>query len=112
MHMAQKVKVLLIDDIDGSDADETVSFAVDGVSYEIDLNAANAAELRDALARWIGHARKSGGRRTPARRSAAASSSSGGDTGPIREWARANGYKVSDRGRIPADVREAYTAAH
>lgn len=111
--MAQKVKVLLIDDIDGSDAEETVSFAVDGVSYEIDLNAANAAELREAFARWIGHARKSGGRRAPARRSSSASSSStGSETGPIREWARANGYKVSDRGRIPADIREAYAAAN
>lgn len=109
--MAQKVKVLLIDDIDGSDAEETLSFAVDGVSYEIDLNAANAAELREAFARWIGHARKSGGRRSPARRSSSSSSSSG-DTGPIREWARANGYKVSDRGRIPADIRDAYDAAN
>lgn len=109
--MAQKVKVLLIDDLDGSDADETISFAVDGVSYEIDLNSAHAAELREAFARWIGHARRAGGRRRTTRRSAA-SSSAGGETAAIREWARANGYKVSDRGRIPADIREAYAAAH
>lgn len=112
--MAQKIKVLLIDDLDGSDAEETISFAVDGVSYEIDLNEANAAELREAFARWTGHARKAGGRRTTGRRASAASasSSSGGDTGAIREWARANGYKVSDRGRVSAEVREAYAAAH
>lgn len=109
--MAQKVKVLLIDDLDGSDADETISFAVDGVSYEIDLNAEHAGELREAFAKWIGHARRSGGRRRAAtgRRSTGAT---GGDTAAIREWARENGYKVSDRGRVPADVREAYDAAH
>lgn len=107
--MAQKVKVLLIDDLDGSDADETISFAVDGVTYEIDLNAENAAELREAFAKWIGHARKAGGRRTTRR---AASSSGGGNTAAIREWARDNGYKVSDRGRVSAEIREAYAAAH
>jgi len=111
--MAQKVKVLLIDDLDGSDADETISFAVDGVTYEIDLNAEHAAELRDAFARWIGHARRSGGRRTATRRAASSSAPSGsGDTGAIREWARENGYKVSDRGRVSAEIREAYAAAH
>lgn len=107
--MAQKVKVLLIDDLDGSDADETISFAVDGVTYEIDLNAENAAELREAFAKWIGHARKAGGRRTTRR---ASSSSGGGNTAAIREWARDNGYKVSDRGRVSAEIREAYAAAH
>lgn len=109
--MAQKVKVLLIDDLDGSDADETISFAVDGVSYEIDLNSANASELREAFAKWTGHARRSGGRRTT-RRATGASASRGGDTAAIREWARANGHKVSDRGRVSAEVREAYAAAH
>jgi hypothetical protein len=111
--MAQKVKVLLIDDLDGSDADETISFAVDGATYEIDLNAEHAAELREAFARWIGHARRSGGRRSGPRRAAAGSAPSrNGDTGAIREWARENGYKVSDRGRVSAEIREAYTAAH
>lgn len=111
--MAQKVQVLLIDDLDGSDASETVSFAVDGVSYEIDLNDKNAADLREAFATWIGHARKSGGKRTAARRSSSSrSSAAGSDTGAIREWARSNGYKVSDRGRVSAEIREAYAAAH
>ncbi|GAB2605161.1 histone-like nucleoid-structuring protein Lsr2 [Pseudactinotalea suaedae] len=112
--MAQKVKVLLIDDLDGSDADETISFAVDGVTYEIDLNAEHAAELREAFARWIGHARRSGGRRSATTRRAASGSAPArsGDTGAIREWARENGYKVSDRGRVSAEIREAYAAAH
>lgn len=112
--MAQKVKVLLIDDLDGSEADETISFAVDGVSYEIDLNSTHAAELRETFAKWIGHARKAGGRRSTPRRSSSTSSSSsrGGDTAAIREWARANGYQVSDRGRVSAEIREAYAAAH
>jgi hypothetical protein len=109
--MAQKVTVQLVDDIDGSEASETISFAVDGVTYEIDLSENNAAELREAFARWIGHARKSGGRRTTSKRSASGSAS-GPDSGVLREWARANGYKVSDRGRVPAEIRDAYAAAH
>lgn len=108
--MAQKVRVLLIDDLDGSDAVETISFAVDGVTYEIDLNEKNAGDLRDAFAPWIGHARRSGGRRSAGRRSS--SSARNGDTAAIREWARSNGYEVSDRGRVPAEIREAYTAAN
>lgn len=107
--MAQKIRMLLIDDLDGSEASETISFAVDGVSYEIDLNAQNASELRDAFARWTGHARKAG-RRTTGRRGASANR--GGDTGAIREWARSNNYQVSDRGRVSAEIREAYAAAH
>lgn len=110
--MAQKVKILLIDDLDGSDADETISFAVDGVSYEIDLNNEHASELREAFSRWIGHARRAGGRRSTGRRGGAGSSARSGDTGAIREWARENGYKVSDRGRVSAEIREAYAAAH
>ena len=112
--MAQKVNIVLVDDLDGSDATETVSFGLDGTSYEIDLNDGNAASLRDALATYVGHARKVAGARRGARRSAASSSSSNG--GPsakeVREWARANGHDVPDRGRVSADVRQAYDAAH
>lgn len=107
--MAQKVNIILVDDIDGSDAEETVSFALDGTSYEIDLNAKNAAALRDALAGYIGHARKvtaTRGRKTKS------SSTSGPSAAELREWARSNGYEVSDRGRVPAEVREAFDAAH
>ena len=115
--MAQKVQVVLIDDIDGGDADETVTFALDGVTYEIDLNADNAAKLRDALAVWVGNARRVSGRSSSGRsstsgRSAGRRSSGGEDTAAIREWAKGNGYQVSERGRISAEVREAYAKAH
>src|SRR4051794_15327042 len=114
--MAQKVQVVLIDDLDGGDATETVSFGLDGATYEIDLSEQNARQLRDALAPWVGNARRvSGGRggRPAARR--VGSSSGGGsstDTTAIRSWAKDNGYKVSERGRISAEVQEAYAAAH
>ena len=106
--MAQKVNIILVDDLDGSEADETVSFALDGTSYEIDLNEKNAAKLRDALSGYIGHARKVSSTRK--RRSSAASS--GPSARELRDWARSNGYEVSDRGRVPAEVREAFAAAH
>lgn len=110
--MAQKTIVILTDDIDGGEADETVSFSLDGVSYEIDLNAENAAKLRDAFSYWVGHARRQGGRRATGRRRPAGGGGalSRSESAEIREWARANGFKVSDRGRIPAEVREAYDA--
>jgi hypothetical protein len=108
--MAQKVNIILVDDLDGSEADETVSFALDGTSYEIDLNDKNAAKLRDALSGYIGHARKVS--TTRKRRSSASSSSSGPSARELRDWARSNGYEVSDRGRVPAEVREAFEAAH
>lgn len=110
--MAQKVQVLLLDDIDGSVAAETVIFALDGISYELDLTAAHAAELRAALASWVGHARKTGARsRTTAPR-AARSGAARGDAQAIRDWANAHGHSVSERGRISAAVRAAYDAAH
>lgn len=103
--MAQRVNIVLVDDIDGSDAAETVAFGLDGTSYEIDLSEKNAAKLRDALAGYVGHARKvGGGRRTRSARAA----TSGASAKEIREWARANGHQVPDRGRIPADVRAAF----
>lgn len=112
--MAQKVNIVLVDDIDGSDATQTVTFGLDGASYEIDLNDANAAALREALAPYVGHARKvgrgGGAKRSGAR--TAGSSASGASAKEIREWARDNGHAVPERGRIPADVREAYDAAH
>ncbi|PFG44391.1 Lsr2 protein [Isoptericola jiangsuensis] len=111
--MVQKTKVVLIDDIDGTEGDETVTFALDGVTYEIDLTAKHAAELRESFATWIGHARKSGPR-------AAARTTSSARRGrtdreqlqKIREWARDNGHTVNERGRIPSKVLEAYEAAH
>lgn len=111
--MAQKVNIVLVDDIDGSDADETVTFGLDGSAYEIDLTSANAAKLRDALAPYVGHARKVGGSRRPARgRAASAPSSAGASAREVREWARENGMDVPERGRVSAEVRQAYDAAH
>lgn len=113
--MAQKVQVILIDDVDGGEADETLTFALDGVTYEIDLNTENAAKLRDAMATWIGHARRVTGRAASggARRGTARRQAGGGsDTAAIRAWARENGHQVSERGRISAEVMEAYAAAH
>ncbi len=109
--MAQKVNIVLVDDLDGTEATETVSFGLDGTTYEIDLNDANAAALREALSGYVGHARKvtGGGRRT--RRSSGGSSSSS-NTKDVREWAKSQGMDVSERGRISADVQQAYDAAH
>jgi len=109
--MAQKVQVILVDDLDGGSADETVSFALDGVAYEIDLSDKNAAAFRDSLAQYVGLSRRVGGRAAAGR---GTSRRKGGDnrTAQIREWARSNGHKVNERGRIPATVVEAYDKAH
>lgn len=108
--MAQRVEVILVDDIDGGDAVETVVFSVDGTAYEIDLSAANAQKLRDDFATWTGHARRSSG---GARKSAAGvRRARRSDLAQIREWARSKGHKVSDRGRVSADIQKAYDDAH
>jgi hypothetical protein len=113
--MAQKTRVILVDDIDGeeiTDGGETLQFGLDGVTYEIDLNDKNAAKLRDALSFYIAHARRVGGRRQTSRSGGGTASARGSDLQKIREWAKENGYKVSDRGRISKEVQEAYAAAH
>jgi Lsr2 len=117
--MAQKTIVALIDDLDGGDADESVSFGLDGATYDIDLAEKNATTLREALAPFVASARRTGGRATRRGSKTAALTTTtarrtGGteDTGAIREWARANGYTVSDRGRIAATVTDAYHQAH
>ena len=110
--MAQKVNIVLVDDIDGSDATETVTFGLDGTTYEIDLNDTHAAALRDALATYVGHGRKVGAGPRRSGRKSAASSTSGPSAKEIRDWARSNGHDVPDRGRVSAEVREAYDAAH
>ena len=108
--MAKRTVVALEDDLDGSPADETVTFGLDGVSYEIDLSAANAAALRETLARWTGVAERVGGRRSVKRRGSGAVKRGNGAV--VREWARANGHDVSDRGRVPASIQDAYDKAH
>ena len=109
--MAQRVHVVLVDDLDGGDATETVSFGLDGVDYEIDLSDKHAGELREALALYLGHARRVGGRRKSAGKAAPAAKG-GASAADIRDWARDNGWDVPARGRVSADVREAYAAAH
>jgi hypothetical protein len=111
--VAQKMLVILEDDIDGGAAQETITFALDGTTYEIDLNAANAAALRDAFAPFVGAARKAGRGRGPSvSRPRRASAGRPADLTAVREWARSNGHQVSDRGRISAAVQKAYDAAH
>ena len=117
--MARKVQVILSDDLDENvAADETVSFSLDGTSYEIDLSDKNAQDLRDAFSRYVQAARKVGrgsGRASGGGRSRATGGGGRMDreqAGAIRDWARKNGHAVSDRGRIPASVVEAYEAAH
>ena len=127
--MAQKVVVSLVDDLDESVADETVEFGIDGASYEIDLSEDNASALRDTLADYVAHARRHSGRESggrPAGRSTSTGSAASGSAAPVaprtpgrasvdreqnravREWARKQGMTVSERGRIPSEVTEAY----
>jgi Lsr2 len=108
--VAQKTVVTLVDDLDGGEADETVSFGLDGTSYDIDLSSSNAAKLRDALARYVGSARRSSGRSSGGGRGRARRSS--GNSAAIRAWAREQGLKVNERGRIPADIVTQYEKAH
>ena len=112
VHVAQKIQTLFIDDIDGSEAEGTVRFALDGAEYEIDLNAKHAEALRKALSRYVEAARRSGG--TAARRPARAarrSAASGLNTTEVREWAKAQGIEVKDRGRVPAELVVRFRAA-
>ena len=124
--MAQKTIVTLIDDLTGEEAEDitTVEFALEGVTYEIDLADGNAAKLRDNLSRYVAAARKTSTRRPATRgsdRSASRGASNGGaprsgynrDTlRAIREWAKQNGHNVSDRGRLPLTVINAWEAQH
>ncbi|MVA76988.1 Lsr2 family protein [Auraticoccus sp. F435] len=108
--MAQRVEIVLTDDVDNGPADQTVTFALDGVEYEIDLSDSNAEKLRADLAPWVGHARRSGGRRK--RASAAPRNEGRASATEVRAWAAENGMEVSSRGRVPTEVREAYERAH
>jgi hypothetical protein len=123
--MAQKTIVTLVDDLTGEEAEDisTVEFAIDGVTYEIDLDEKNSAALRDALADYVAAARRTGGRRatvTTRRRSGGAGTGTPRATSPggydretskqIREWAKTQGFEVSDRGRVPNNVVEAWEA--
>lgn len=108
--MAQKVEVLLVDDLDGGTADETVHFSLDGTDYEIDLSVANGDKLRAVLEPFAEKGRKAprGGTKQgrPAR-----SATNRERTAEIRAWAKQNGFQVNDRGRIPHEIIERYQAA-
>ena len=109
--MAQKIQTLFIDDLDGGEAEGTVRFGLDGAEYEIDLNAEHAQALRDALARYVKAARRTaGGARRPVRGGRKAPSG-GVDSTEVREWAKAQGIAVKDRGRVPAELVVKFKAA-
>lgn len=116
--MAQKVLIQLVDDLDGTelrDGDgETVKFGLDGRQYEIDLSQANAKRLRDALAEFIdaGRTASASGRRASASSGRPAADGKRRDLAEVRAWARENGHEVSDRGRVPQTVLDAYDQAH
>jgi hypothetical protein len=119
--VAQKVNVQLVDDIDGSEAESTVEFGLDGVNYAIDLSVENSDELREALAPFVDNARRAGGRKRPVRtaagktttaRQAPVATAEREQKQAIREWARTQGWQVADRGRIPADILDKYNKAH
>jgi Lsr2 len=110
--MARRTVVMLTDDLDGSDATETVRFSLDGRDYEVDLSKKNAKSLRDGLKRYVEVGRKTGGRRTRTSRSGGSAASDRAQLGAVRAWARQQGMEVSERGRISARVQEAYNKAH
>jgi hypothetical protein len=119
--MAQKVLVEIVDDLDGGVATQTVPFALDGISYEIDLSDENAQALRDELARYIGAGLRTGGRRVKVAAGQSTAGSGGGrassttaasreHTQQVRAWALDNGYQVSERGRISNEIYAAFEA--
>lgn len=113
--MAQKVTVQLVDDLDGTAAQDisTVTFGLDGAEYEIDLTTGNADKLRANLADFVGAARRIGGRaKRGTIKGATTPTANREQTRAVREWARKNGFELSDRGRIPSIVIEAFEAAH
>ena len=114
--MAQKVMVQLVDDLDGAQSEDisTVTFGLDGVTYEIDLTAKNANNLRKGLEEFVASARRTGGRikrGTATKAGNGSATSSHEQARAIRDWARRNGHEVSNRGRIPASLIDAFEAA-
>jgi Lsr2 len=109
--VAQKIQTLFIDDLDGSAAEGTVRFGLDGAEYEIDLNTRHARELRDALARYVGAARRAGGATLKSARGARRGTAGGLNTTEVREWAKAQRIEVKDRGRVPAELVVKFKAA-
>jgi hypothetical protein len=109
--MAQKVQTLFIDDLDGTEAEGSVQFGLDGTDYEIDLNSEHAEELRTALGRYVAAARRVSGTGRPAARPGRRSASADVDTKDVRQWARDQGIELKDRGRVPTNVVARFRAA-
>jgi Lsr2 len=120
--MAKKVYVQLVDDIDDEPIEsggEHISYAVNGIGYEIDLSDKNAKEFHRKLDYYIAHSERVGNRRastsvvrTPVARTSGGDKRDASHTRAVRDWAKANGYAISTRGRIPSDVEKAFDAAH
>jgi hypothetical protein len=110
-HMTQKVQTLYVDDLDGSDAEGTVRFGLDGTQYEIDLNAVHAGELRGALAPYLEAGRKIPNPARRASRKRGKATAKGVNSNEVRDWAKTNGLEVKSRGRVPADVMAKFRAA-
>ena len=109
--MAQKIQTVFVDDLDGTEAEGTVRFGLDGAEYEIDLNAAHAKALREALTPYVNAARRAGGGTRRPARAARRAPASGLNTTEVREWAKAQGIEVKDRGRVPAELVVKFKAA-
>lgn len=109
--MAQTVKIILEDDLEGGPADETVNFGLDGRQYTIDLSEKNASALRDALSSYVASARRDKGS-SKNRRAGSGATKKNSDTAKIRQWAQENNYNVADRGRIHQEIQDAYYQAH
>src|SRR3954447_9603845 len=106
--MAQETIVRLLDDIDGKPADETVTFSLDGIAYEIDLKSKNADKLRKVFAPYVDKARKGGVRRAGRPVSRGRTVHNRERAADIRGWAKQHGITINDRGRIPAEIVQAY----
>jgi Lsr2 len=109
--VAQKIQTLFIDDLDGSAAEGTVRFGLDGTEYEIDLNEQHARQLREALANYVSAARRANGAARRPARAGRRPAASGPNTTEVREWAKAQGMEVKDRGRVPAELVVKFKAA-
>ncbi|MBI5161660.1 MAG: Lsr2 family protein [Micrococcales bacterium] len=113
--MARRTVTYLVDDLDGTEIGEgatATSFALNGVTYTIDLSPENAEKLEELLAPYIEKAKRTGGSPTPSRRRGGASANSAQFLASVREWANSSGYTVGERGRVKAEIIEAYRAAH
>ena len=109
--MAQKIQTLFVDDLDGSEAEGTVRFGLDGTNYEIDLSVAHAEELRSVLTPYARAGRKVTGAARRTARGQGKAAANGFSTNEVRDWAKANGVEIKDRGRVPADVIARFRAA-